>query len=131
MRAAGVVVCFSMAAAVWGCATAPPLVDEWVLLGEPRVDFRIDHDVIEVGRHAGRFSELRFVARGGEVEMRNMRVVLGDGDSFSPDSRLVLERGEAHFLHLPGGGRVVRRVEFVYRSLREDRRRATIFLYGR
>ena len=112
------------------CASAPR-GRPWVLLGERVVDFHVDHDVIEVGRAGGRFRELRFVAHHGAVEMYNVQVILGDGDSFRPEGKLVLDRGEGRTLDLPGDLRVVRRVEFVYRSLRGAGQRATVSLYGR
>ena len=95
------------------------------------VDFHVDHDVIEVGRVEGRFGELRFVVHGGAIEMYDVRVSLGDGDTFRPASRFVFDRGEGRTVNLPGDVRIVRRVEFVYRSLRAGGRRATVSLYGR
>jgi hypothetical protein len=114
------------------CASAPPSGSRgWEFLGKRDVDFHVDHDAIDVGRAEGRFDELRFVVRGGDVEIYNMKVILGDGESFNPAHRLILERGEGRVLRLPGDHRVVRRVEFVYRSLRGSRRHATVSLFGR
>jgi hypothetical protein len=115
------------------CVTNPPRTAGrgWEVLGRRDVDFHVDHDVIEVGRAEGRFNELRFVVRGADVEIYKMKVVLGDGDVFSPEDRLVLERGEGRVLRLPGEHRVVRRVEFVYRSLHGAGRHATVTLFGR
>jgi len=79
----------------------------------------------------GRFNELRFVVHGGAIEMYDVVVVLGDGETVRPSTRLILDRGEGRMVDLPGERRVVRRVEFVYRSLRSDHRRATVSLFGR
>jgi hypothetical protein len=126
-RVAGVI----LMGLLMGCATAQTAGPRWELLGRRDVDFHVDHDVIEVGRAEGRFRELKFIVRGGAVEMYNVRVILGDGDTFSPTTRMVFERGEGRILNLPGDRRLVRRVEFVYRSLRGPGRRATVQLFGR
>jgi hypothetical protein len=111
------------------CASAPPARSQWVLLGEREVDFRVDHDGIHVGDVEGRFREFRFVVHGGAIEMFDLKVTLGDGEFFRSDTRMVFDRVEGRILHLPGW-RVVRRVDFVYRSLRGGDR-ATVTLFGR
>jgi hypothetical protein len=132
MRALRLSIGIVLAALLAACASAPARGGRgWELLGRRDVDFHVDHDVIDVGRAEGRFNELRFVVRGADVEMYKMRVVLGDGDVFTPENRLVLERGEGRVLRLPGEHRVVRRVEFVYRSLHGTGRHATVTLFGR
>lgn len=123
--------CLVVIASLSACASAPYGRRSWELLGERVVDFRTDRDVINVGRSEGLFRELRFVAHGGAIELYEVNVVLGDGDHFRAPSRLVLDRGEGRTVDLPGDRRVVRRVEFVYRSLRAAGRRATVSLYGR
>ena len=124
--------CFAFAGLLLGCVTAQTAPrGGWELLGQRDVDFRVDHDVIEVGRAEGRFRELRFEAHGGDIEVYNLRVILTDGESVSPRGRLVLERGEGRTMDLPGNRRSVRRVEFTYRTLHGRGRHATVLLYGR
>src|SRR5262245_66141569 len=48
---------------------------EWVELGCKEVSFRVDRDVLPVGRSEGRFYAIRLYARGGAVEMLNLRVI--------------------------------------------------------
>jgi hypothetical protein len=133
MNIARGVFCLALTGSLMGCATAPPAHRGrgWEFLGRRQVDFRVDHDVIEVGRMEGRFNELRFVVHGGAIEMYDVVVVLGDGETVRPNTRLIFDRGEGREIDLPGERRVVRRVEFVYRSLRSDYRRATVSLFGR
>ena len=131
MNIARRVFCLALTGSLMACATAPRAHRGWELLGRRQVDFRVDHDVIEVGRIEGRFNELRFVVRGGAIEMYDVAVVLGDGETIRPHTRLIFDRGEGRMIELPGERRVVRRVEFVYRSLHSDFRRATVTLYGR
>jgi len=131
MNIARRVFCLALTGSLMACATAPRAHRGWELLGRRQVDFRVDHDVIEVGRIEVRFHELRFVVRGGAIEMYDVAVVLGDGETIRPHTRLIFDRGEGRMIELPGERRVVRRVEFVYRSLHSDFRRATVTLYGR
>jgi hypothetical protein len=131
MNTARRAVCLVLAGLLTACASGPRAGRDWELLGTREVDFQIDHDVIQVGRIQGTFRELRFVVRGGAIEMYEVRVILGDGDSFRPGTRFVFDEGEGRSFELPGERRVVRRVEFVYRSLRAGGRRAVVRLYGR
>jgi hypothetical protein len=122
----------ALATSFSACASAPPARGGgWELLGEREVDFHVDHDVIDVGRSEGRFHQLRFNVHGGAIELYEVRVTLGDGDVFRPDTRFVFERGEGRRIDLPGGSRVVRRVDFVYRSLQGEGGRARVTLLGR
>jgi hypothetical protein len=110
---------------------AAPPVDEWELLGTRRVSFAADRDVVEVGAREGVFNALKIEVVDGDLEMFNVRVTFGDGSTWSPDTRLTFVQGSrSRTIDLPGAARVVRRVEFFYRS-RLRRGRATIHIFGR
>jgi hypothetical protein len=88
-------------------AAAPPgsarAQGDWDLLGSRRVRFAAERDVIEVGGRDGRFTALR-------IDVHDGSRVIG----------------------LPGSPRVIRRIDFSYRSLaRGRRRRATVRVEGR
>jgi hypothetical protein len=107
----------------------------WDEIGVQQVDFRADHDVIRpTGR--GRFRRIRFVVEGGDIEMFNIRVTLGDGERFSPPTRLHFgEHSRSRDIDLPGAARIIRRIDFFYRSVRVRGRgrgqgRATVRVYG-
>lgn len=106
-------------------------VDEWELLGTRRVSFAVERDVIDVGVREGVFNALKIEVVDGDLEMYNIRVTFGDGSTWSPNTRLNFVQGSrSRTLDLPGAARVVRRVEFFYRS-RLRRGRAIIHLFGR
>jgi len=119
----------TLAALVLGvaaCASA-----QWERLGTRRVSFAAERDVIEVGAVEGRFTAVRFDVADGDLEMYNVRVVFGDGDAWSPPTRMDFRQGtRSRVIDLPGGARVIRRIEFAYRS-RVRRGRATVEVYGR
>src|SRR5262245_20596968 len=91
---------------------------DWVDLGCQTVSFRVDRDVLRVGRRDGRFGAIRLHARGGDVEMLDLRVIYGNGQPDDIPVRRVLQRGErTHALDLRGADRVIDRIEMVYRAI--------------
>lgn len=104
---------------------------DWDKLGERWVDGRSDRDVIEVGRQEGGFHGLMVSVENSAVEIFDMRVVFADGSEFSPRTRLVFGEGtRTREIDLPGGDRLIRRVEFRYGNL-PGGGRAQIELWGR
>jgi len=104
----------------------------WDQIGVQQVDFRGDHDVIRA-EGAGRFRSIRLVVEGGDLQMFNVTITFGDGTTFSPPTRLYFgERSRSREIDLPGGARMIRRIDFSYRSVRGGGRgRATVRVYGR
>jgi hypothetical protein len=104
----------------------------WDPIGTQQVDFRGDHDVIRAAG-AGRFRSIRIAVEGGDLQMFNVRITFGDGETFEPPTRLNFgEHSRSREIDLPGAGRIIRRIDFSYRSVRGGGRgRATVHVYGR
>ncbi|HEY4056414.1 MAG TPA: hypothetical protein VGM39_07385 [Kofleriaceae bacterium] len=128
-----------LAAATAGCTAtvipgpgpAGPTESGYVFLGEREVNGGGDHDAIHVGRADGRFHAIRLKAEGSSLELHDVLVTFGDGDKFSPPTRLVFREGEwSRDIDLPGGARVIKRVEFRYGNL-PGGGRAHLALFGR
>jgi hypothetical protein len=97
---------------------------DWVELGCQKVSFRAERDVVRVGRREGRFTAIRLFARGGDVEMLDLRVIYANGQPDDIGVRHILERGErTRALDLRGRERAIDSIEMVYRALpnRRDR----------
>ncbi len=97
---------------------------DWVELGCQKVSFRAERDVIRVGRKEGRFTAIRLFARGGDVEMLNLKVIYAGGQPDDIHVRHVLERGErTRPIDLKGRDRAIGSIEMAYRALpnRRDR----------
>jgi len=116
------------------CASHPstaavPVRADWELLGSRRVNFAAEKDVIAAA-HQGRFRAIKLEVEGGNLDTYNIRVVFGDGQTFSPGTRVEFREGSwSRTIDLPGGARVIRRIEFWYKS--ELRRgRAVVRVYG-
>jgi hypothetical protein len=104
---------------------------DWELLGSRRVNFALDHDAILIGAREGGFTALKLEVVGGNLEMYNIKVTFGNAQSFSPETRVQFHEGSwSRTIDLPGPVRIVRRVDFWYRS-RLRRGAATVRLFGR
>lgn len=105
---------------------------DWELLGRKDVSFLVESDTIDVGRSEGRFNALKIVVDGAPVEIRDIRVTFGDGSTFHPETRLTFAPGsESRSIDLPGRGRVIRKIDFVYRKTSGIFRQATVSVYAR
>jgi len=101
------------------------------LLGTREVNFRTEQDVITVTRASGLLRRLLIVPRINPVEIYNVRVVFENGPDFDAPVREKLFVGRDRLMiDLPGEARRVRRVEFRYRMITRDIRRAVVELWG-
>ena len=112
-------------------APAPPSAPLWEELGTRQVSFVVDRDTTAVTAAEGRFDAIKFEVEDGNLEMYDVVVTFGDDSKFSPETRLVFEEGSrSRTIDLPGNTRIIRKVDFLYRSkLKEGR--ATLKLLGR
>jgi hypothetical protein len=98
-----------------------PIVEsraDWTRLGERTVDGVNDRDVIHVGAREGRYRRIMIVVERSALEMHDVVVTFGDGETFSPSTRLVFEENSrSRIIDLPGATRVIRSVEFRYGNL--------------
>lgn len=101
-------------------AATPALADDgrWEKLGERTVNGKVDKDVIVVGRDDGVFTAIQIKVEGSALQMFEIKVVFGNGESFEPKTRLVFDKDtSSRVIDLPGNKRVIKRVEFKYGNL--------------
>jgi hypothetical protein len=99
-------------------AEAHAMRNGFTYLGERFVNGGNDHDVIPVGAGDGRWHEIMVVVERAPVEIYDMVVTFGDGERWEPRTRLVFGRDTtSRNIDLPGGARVIRRVDFRYGNL--------------
>lgn len=90
----------------------------WEKLGERIVDGRADKDMIPVGRDDGKFGDIQLKVEGSALELFDVVVTFGDGTTFSPGTRLAFANGATtRVIDLPGGKRVIKKVDFKYGNL--------------
>ncbi|MBN1939702.1 MAG: hypothetical protein JW843_08950 [Candidatus Aminicenantes bacterium] len=129
---------FLAAAAFASCASNPApasgVLDTrgWELLGRRQVNFSADHDALTVTAAKGAFSRLMIVVRDRALEMYDLKVVFSNGEIYPPPSRLVFGRDtRSRTIDLPGRKRVIRRIDFAYRSLGSGLDRADVEVWGK
>ena len=103
----------------------------WQQLGCRSVAFHVDRDVIPVGPRTGVYRAIRLRVMGAPIEMLDLKVVYGNGmvDDL-PVRALIPAGGETRAIDLRGGGRFIRRIDLVYRSIPTFRGRATVCAEG-
>lgn len=90
----------------------------WTRLGQRWVRGRAQGSVIALRRHGPGFATIKVRAAHGGVELDEVKVVFEDGTSFEPRTRLVFTAGTwSRPFALPGGKRVINRVEFRHGDL--------------
>lgn len=90
----------------------------WNRLGERWVQHGVDHDTIMVTAAEGTFHQIALRVEHSALELFDVSVTFGDGQSFSPVTRLVFAEDTAsRTIDLPGAARVIRRVDFHYANL--------------
>jgi len=92
----------------------------WTMLGERTVNGhgKEDHDVIEVGRHEGKFKKLTIVVENSDLEMTDFQIKFGKGEPWHPEVKQFFKEGQrTRAIDFPGDERTIKRIEFAYRNL--------------
>jgi hypothetical protein len=103
----------------------------WELLGDQKVNFGVDHDVIRVGRHDGKFRAIKLRVQDNDIELLDLKVVYANG---APDDIRVRQKlrknSETRTIDLKGNTRAIREIQLTYKSRPSFRGRATLQIYG-
>lgn len=90
---------------------------QWDKLGERWVHANNDRDVIAVHRRE-RYSKIKLVVEHSAVELYDVVIVFGNGETWSPGTRLIFNEGStSREIDLPGGLRDIERIELRYSNL--------------
>jgi hypothetical protein len=109
----------------------PPGREVWELLSEQKVGFRVDRDVIRVGRREGRFSKIALEVRDNDVEILDLKVFFNRGAPQDVRVRQVIRAGSrTRPIDLVGNDRVIDRIEVVYRAKPNFRGAARLAVFG-
>jgi len=104
---------------------------EWVLIGERKVNFLIDHDVIHVTGNDN-YRQLKVKVKDGPVQIKDMDVHFEIGDKFDVALKQKLAQGtETRVIDLPGGSRNVKKIEFWYETRGFRKGRSTVQVWGK
>lgn len=104
----------------------------WELLGRQEADFQNDHDRIDVGRKEGSFRQIQIRVDRGPVDIHNMILTFDNGETYKANIRHRFDEGsKSHVIDLPGNRRVIKKIDFNYRSTDRREGKATVAVYGR
>ncbi len=118
-----------LTACMAGAAQSP---NRWELLGQREVDFRNDHDQIDVGRSEGRFRQLEVRVKNALIEIFDMVVTLGNDETFKPKLRHRFTKGSgSQIIDLPGERRTIKRIDFNYKSINRREGKGTVEVFAR
>ena len=93
------------------------LEEGWEILGEQKVNFVNDKDVVEV-RSSSQLTAIRFYVEDKDVRIKDLKIELENGDRLEPALDDVIKAGEqSRVIELGAEGRKLRTIEFKYRSM--------------
>lgn len=112
---------FALAVLAIAPASAQRGGGSWELLGEEKVGFGADRDVIAISNDENHYRNrayrrLRLVVHGGEVKMRSIRLVYLNGHTEDLTFGQNLRPGQNFDVDLPGERSYLRQIELYYKS---------------
>lgn len=108
------------------------MADGWTKLGERRVSFKSEEDVIHVSALRGKFDSIAFHVDKAPIFMQNIRVVYGNGESQNIHINRRLHEGKRSIpFRLAGGDRIINRIEMDYRTAIGGHNWSEVTVYGK
>ena len=90
----------------------------WTMLGQRVVQGAGDHDTIKVARREGKFTSLMVVVEGSELEIHDMKITFGNGETMDPKIRQFFkENSLTRQIDLPGNERFIKQIDFMFSNL--------------
>lgn len=103
----------------------------WDLLGEKKVGFGADRDVIGVDAKGQRYTRIRLRVRDNDIHLYDLKVVYGNGAVDDLQVREELRAGQStRPIDLAGEDRLIERVELIYRSRSGSGKAAVVDVFG-
>lgn len=104
----------------------------WDLLGERKVNFVRDKDVVEV-HSSYKFTAIRFKVEGKEIRLNGLKVHFQNGDKLEPALDDIIAADQySREIELSQDGKFVNRIEFRYRTSGNVLQgRANVLVFGK
>lgn len=114
--------------AVTATASAASAVE----LGCRAVGFINDRDVIPVGRDIGRLKAIQLRVAGNAIEMRDLKIVYGNGQVDDVPVRSIFRPGQTtRWIDLKGNRRVIKEIVMTYASKPSFKGQARVCVHAR
>jgi hypothetical protein len=113
-------------------ATATTVSAQWRRIGVKEVDYRVDHDTINVPVYKGDFRRIQLRVRRAPVRFQRVVVHFRNGGDQELDFRdLIRAGGQTRSIDLTGGERHIASVDLWYETASLGRRKAEVSVWGR
>ncbi|WP_257266467.1 hypothetical protein [Endozoicomonas sp. ONNA2] len=108
------------------------LADDWKKLGERRVSFQSEQDVIHVSGFKGKYDTIAFKVDRAPVFMKKITVVYGNGKSQTIHINRRLQQGKRSLPYrLLDGNRIINKIEMDYKTAAGGHKFAEVSVYGK
>lgn len=105
---------------------------EWMFLGDKKVAFGADHDVINFGNWKDDVRQVKIKVTDGPLKMFSMKIHFDNGTMQNVELRNHFAQGsESRVIDLDGGLRHLNKIEFWYETKGFARGKARVAVWGR
>lgn len=105
---------------------------EWYFLGDKKVAFGVDHDVIHFGNWKDDVRQIKLKVTDGPLKMFDMKIHFDNGQSQDVSLRSNFNQGsESRVIDMDGGLRHLSSIEFTYETRGFARGKSRIAVWGR
>jgi hypothetical protein len=113
-------------------AAATTVSAQWRRIGSKEVDYRADHDTINVGVYKGDFRRIQLRVQRAPVRFQRVVVNFRNGGTQELNFRdLIRAGGQTRAIDLTGNERVISSIDLWYESASLGRRKAVVSVWGR
>lgn len=104
----------------------------WERIGVRKVSYGVEKDVIVVTSKKGRFTKLQLKVKDAPVNFRDMKVFFGNGNVQDVSLRNTIPAGgESRVIDLDGGERTIVKIEFIYDTKNNAKKRGTVVVLAK
>ena len=104
----------------------------WKFIGDKKVSWGVDHDVIHTGNINDDFRQLKLRVTDGPLKIYDMKVYFDNGEVQDVSIRFQIHQGgESRVIDLNRGLRQISRIEFWYETKGFKKGRARIAVWGK
>ena len=105
---------------------------DWFFLGDKKVGFGVDHDVINFGNWRDDVRQIKIKVTDGPLKMYDMKIHFDNGQTQDVSLRSRFNQGEeSRVIDLAGGLRHLSSIEFTYETKGFVKGRARVAVWGR
>jgi hypothetical protein len=104
----------------------------WERVGVRKVSYGVEKDVVMVTSKKGKFTKLQLKVKDAPVNFRDMKVYFGNGSVQDVSLRNTIPAGgESRVIDLDGGERTIVKIEFIYDTKNNAKKRGTVVVLAK